>query len=356
MAETDDHTEAPTQRRLDQARAEGQVPLSRDMVSFAILGLSGLFAAYQAPDLMRGLRVTLAGLLANAHALAAPMALSIGLRAAFAAAAPFLILTCVAAAAATLLQTRFLLNLGALRPRLSRLDPRARLARIFGFAALIEAARSAAKLGVVVAGAALVFLEFLRSLPTALAWSVAWLSQEIFTAILRVDRGILAAFLVIVLLDVGTGQWQHWQRLRMSRTEIRDEHRDQEGDPLIKRRIRQMQQARARRRMMAAVPKATVVLVNPTHYAVALAYDRNSGEAPRVVAKGTDEVAARIRAAAEDSRVPVVSNPPLARALYTVPLGAEIPAEHYRLVAEVIAYVWRLRGRLASPARQGSGW
>jgi flagellar biosynthetic protein FlhB len=200
-------------------------------------------------------------------------------------------------------------------------------------------------------GAGTVFFAYLHELPAALSRSAAWLNRELLRLLLRVDTAVLAAFFIVVILEVALVQWQHWQRLRMSRTEIRDEHRDQEGDPLVKRRIRQMQQARARRRMMAAVPDATVVLVNPTHYAVALAYDRNSGEAPRVVAKGLDEVAARIRTVAEKSRVPVVSNPPLARALYTVALGSEIPAEHSRVVAAIIAYVWRQRGLATGAAR-----
>ena len=131
----------------------------------------------------------------------------------------------------------------------------------------------------------------------------------------------------------------------MSREDLKDEARDAEGDPRVKGRLRQLRQARAKRRMMAAVGKATVVITNPTHYAVALAYERGTQAAPRVVAKGVDEVAARIRAAAEKAGVPLVANPPLARALYLVALDAEVPAEHFRMVAEVIAYVWRLRQR-----------
>jgi len=132
----------------------------------------------------------------------------------------------------------------------------------------------------------------------------------------------------------------------MSREEIRDEHRELEGNPRIKGRIRQIRLQRARKRMMAAVPKATVVLTNPTHYAIALAYERTGSGAPRVVAKGIDEVAQRIRDLATRHNVPLVANPPLARALYRVELDREIPVEHYKIVAEIIAYVWRLRGQV----------
>jgi flagellar biosynthetic protein FlhB len=136
----------------------------------------------------------------------------------------------------------------------------------------------------------------------------------------------------------------------MTRQELREEVKESEGDPMIKGRIRSLRMARARRRMMAAVPKAAVVITNPTHYAVALAYDENSQAAPKVVAKGAEAVAARIRALAEESGVPLVSNPPLARALFKLELDTEIPAEHYQAVAEIIAYVWRLRGRAGAAA------
>ncbi len=135
--------------------------------------------------------------------------------------------------------------------------------------------------------------------------------------------------------------------MRMSRQELADEHKQTEGDPAHKAKLRALRRARARRRMMAAVPTATVVITNPTHYAVALAYERGGQGAPRVVAKGMDEVAARIRALAAEHRVPLVANPPLARALHRVDVDSEVPAEHFKAVAEIIAYVWRLRGQAA---------
>ncbi len=153
---------------------------------------------------------------------------------------------------------------------------------------------------------------------------------------------VLAAQAAIALLDYAWVMLRHVRGLRMSRHDIQEEQKESEGDPRVKARQRQIRTMRARRRMMAAVPKATVVITNPTHYAVALAYDRAKHAAPRVVAKGVDSLAARIREAAEANHVPVVANPPLARALYQVALDADIPAEHYQAVAAIIAYVWRL--------------
>ena len=156
---------------------------------------------------------------------------------------------------------------------------------------------------------------------------------------------VLVAQAAIAGLDFFWVTLRHARELRMSRHDIREEQKETEGDPRVKARLRQIRSIRARRRMLAAVPKATVVITNPTHYAVALAYDRAKQAAPRVVAKGVDSLAARIREVAEANRVPLVANPPLARALYRVEVDTEIPAEHYQAVAEIIAYVWRLARR-----------
>jgi flagellar biosynthetic protein FlhB len=153
---------------------------------------------------------------------------------------------------------------------------------------------------------------------------------------------------VVAAVDLGWTRWSHARSLRMNRQELRDEMREVEGDPQIKARIRRIRLTRARKRMLAAVPKATVVVTNPTHYAVALFYERGGGGAPRVVAKGVDEVAARIRELAEKARVPLVVNPPLARALWALELDSEIPTVMFQAVAAIIAYVWRLR----TPARR----
>jgi flagellar biosynthetic protein FlhB len=150
---------------------------------------------------------------------------------------------------------------------------------------------------------------------------------------------------IVAIADIAWVRFRYARDLRMSREDIREEFKETEGNPHTKARIRRIRMLRARKRMMAQVPKATVVVTNPTHYAVALAYDRAANPAPRVVAKGADAVAARIREVAEAANVPVVTNPPLARALYRLELDAEIPAEHYKAVAEIIAYVWRLRRR-----------
>ncbi|MNX81504.1 Flagellar biosynthetic protein FlhB [compost metagenome] len=155
---------------------------------------------------------------------------------------------------------------------------------------------------------------------------------------------IVASLLVIVLLDVPWQIWSHLKKLRMSKEDVRQEHKESEGDPHVKARIRQQQRQAARRRMMSEVPKADVVVTNPTHYAVALKYDEDKSGAPRVIAKGTGLIAAKIRELAAENRIPTLEAPPLARALHQhVELGQEIPAELYTAVAEVLAWVFQLR-------------
>ena len=345
MAEQDSRTEAPTPRRLQQSREAGEAPLSREFVTFAVTAGVVALLAYQGEGLARRLALRLTVLLESSHRLSALEAAAVAMSAVEWVIIPVFATVCALAALATFGQTRFLFNLSALHPKFSRIDPRARLARLFGPAALTETLRALAKLAIVALAAWFALSGVMSRAPTALSWTAVGLNTAIETHLVALAVAVLGAFSLVAIVDVIVVQWRHMRKLRMTRQEVRDEHRDAEGDPLIKRKIRQIQQQRARRRMMAAVPKATVVLTNPTHYAVALAYDRAKGGAPTVVAKGVDEVAARIREVASANGVPLVANPPLARALYKVDLGAEIPAEHYRIVAEVIAYVWRLRGQ-----------
>jgi flagellar biosynthetic protein FlhB len=342
-SESDDKTEAASPRRLERARDDGQVALSRELVGLGALsgGVLGIVLALPLGEQMvRGL----AGAMSRAHDIP-PIAGAIEMaRLGLMVALPVALLTAMGALGATFLQTRGLVSAKGLMPQLSRLSPAAALKRIFGLDGAIEFLRTLAKLALVGAAlwhavgdpAALPQLLFLP--PAALLARTGEAARDLAVA-------ALVAFTVIAGLDWVMARHRHLQRLRMSRQDQKEEAREAEGDPHIKARQRQIRQQRARGRMMAAVPKAAVVITNPTHFAVALAYDQGGESAPRIVAKGADEVAARIRAVADEARVPIVSNPPLARALYRLELDTEIPPEHYQAVAEIIAYVWRLGGR-----------
>ena len=342
-----DRTEAPTPRRLQRAREEGEVPVSREAVLLA--GLAAVTMTFMLLDRTIGLHLTLGlGLLLGHPGLpiSEPIALFRQIAGTFVAAiAPIAVPVLVAAAAATLAQTRFALRSSALHVDFGRLSPRQGLRRMAGSQSLVELAKSLAKL-LIVGGAIVQVL--LWQLPRLLALPYAPLG---------VLPGLLMAIVIRLLLAVVLAQaaiagadmfwlWrQHLRQLRMSRTDIRDETKETDGDPAIKMRLRRLRMRRARQRMLAAVPTATVVVTNPTHYAVALTYDSQKSSVPRLVAKGVDTLAVRIRETAREHGVPVVVNPPLARTLHELPLDSAIPPALYKAVAELIAYVWRLNGR-----------
>lgn len=343
-AQDDDKTEPATPRRLQQAREDGQVAVSRELTTFAGLAAVTLTLIVAGPDTLQALILRLSIFLARSHELvpAGPTVYRLAGLAWLNASAPFVLAAMVAGAGAVLLQTRFLLSAKALRFDFARVNPRSGLKRLLGPEALIEAGKSVAKIAVLGIVLWRVILSDLPSLLMAPYGDPRQLLGRAVSPVLHVIMVVLIAQAAIAAVDFLWVSLRHARGLRMSRQDIIDEQKESEGDPRIKARIRQIRMARARRRMLAAVPKATVVITNPTHYAVALVYDRAKHAAPRVVAKGVDTLAARIREVAAENRVPVVANPPLARALYQVELDADIPAEHFQAVAEIIAYVWRL--------------
>ena len=338
----EDRTEAATPRRLQRAREEGQVAVSRELVTFAGLAAVTLVLVMAAPAVIHDLAVRLSVMLSRSHELGETGAMRLAGAAWLHAAAPFVLAALIGGVAAVLLQTRFLLSAKPLRMDLSRISPGAGLRRMAGPDNLMEAVKSLVKVALV----GIVLWRVMRAdLPDLLRTPFTDPKQLLAGAaapVLHVILVVLLAQGVIAAVDFFWVTLRHSRGLRMSRHDVMDEQKETEGDPRVKARLRQIRTFRARKRMLAAVPKATVVITNPTHYAVALAYERTKQAAPRVVAKGADSLAARIREAAETSHVPMVANPPLAQALYRVELDSEIPAEHYQAVAEIIAYVWRL--------------
>ena len=343
-AEGEDRTEAATPKRLEKAREEGRAPVSRELAAAAGLGAAVLALMLAAPPSSHALAVRLQRLLVD-PSLPAGEALRGAAWAGLAAAAPLLGAVAVAAAAAVLLQTGGMVNAKALEPKPERVNPLAGLKRLFGPEHLFEVLKSLAKLGLLGWVAWWALSGMLPHLGASLVWTPGALLDRGMRDVLHLMLLVLGGQVAIAALDVAWTRWRFARQLRMSREEVKQEHRESEGDPHVKGRQKQLRMARTRKRMMAAVPKATVVITNPTHYAVALAYERGTQAAPRVVAKGADAVAARIRDLARENKVPLVANPPLARVLFRVELDAEIPAEHFQVVAEIIAYVWRLRGQ-----------
>ena len=349
-----DRTEAATPRRLQRAREEGNVPISREVSGLAGLGAGVLvlwtmsnLAGDRLASVLRNLiaasgRIDLAsgGLAVVAGEVARPVAIFL---------LPVMGAAVAAIVSVTLLQSGLALNTKALMPDLTRVSPMRGLKRVFSMTNLIEAAKSLVKL----AAFAFVIRQVMAeagALARAGLSPAGLIGQRLIHLLLHGVLILLAVQLVIAGADVAWVRYHRMQDLRMSRQDLRDEHKESDGNPQVKGRLRALRRSRARQRMMQAVPKATVVLTNPTHYAVALSYTQGSKQAPRVVAKGADDVAARIRDLAREHRVPVVPNPPLARTLFQVPLDQEVPREQFQAVAAVIAYVWRLDQRQRQPA------
>jgi flagellar biosynthetic protein FlhB len=350
MAENDaERTEQPTQKRLEEARKNGQIPRSTDLNAAAVVLIAGgalhFLGRSLGGNLFEMMRDALT--ISRAQALDESSAASMfaaSVQHALLACAPVLGLTLVAALLAPLSIGGWNLAFGTLAPDFSRLSPIKGFGRIFSTRGLVELVKAFAKFAIV-ALIAVMFLwmktnEMLQlgAEPTAAAIGHAiTLSGH---ALLAVSGGLA----LIAAVDVPFQLFQHIKSLRMTREEIRQEMKESEGNPEVKGKIRSLQQERARRRMMQEVPKADVVVTNPTHFAVALRYDEKRMRAPIVVAKGVDEVAAKIRELAGEHNVPLFEAPPLARALWrAVDLNEPIPARLYVAVAQVLTYVYQLK-------------
>ncbi len=349
-----ERSEEPTQKKLDDARKKGDVAKSQEVNTWFMLAAGGLVLAMFAPGSAHDLAMSMRGVFEHAHRISMEPggAVRFGREAALAGLAALalpLIVFMVAGALGNLVQHGLLWTTEPVKPKLSKISPMAGFKRIFSKQSFVTFLKGIFKI-VLVGGVvtAVVWPDRERLAMTA-AMDVATLAPLAREMTLSVFGAVVAVLAVLAAADY-IFQRQTWhEKQRMSVRELKEEYKQQEGDPLIKARIRQLRHERARRRMMAEVPAATVVITNPTHYAVALKYETGMG-APVCVAKGADAVALRIREVAAEHSVPVVENPPLARALFaTVEIDGTIPAEHYKAVAEVIGYVYGIR-------RKGAGW
>ncbi len=351
MADEDkgDRTEAPTAKRLEDARKEGQVASSRDVTSFFILATGLVLVSPIAAGQFAGLLGPLASLLERPHLMAtdpgglARLTVDLGLVVGGIMALP-LAAFAVAAVVANLVQHGLVFSLKPVTPSLKKVSPLAGLKRLFGAKALAEFPKNLAKIGLVGGVAWWALTPVVVDLPALATVSMVAGLQIMQDWLVRSIGAGLVIVGVIAAADYAVQRHSHWENLKMTRQQVRDEHKQTDGDPHVKARIRQIRSERARHRMMQAVPEATVVVTNPTHFAVALKYEPGSTPAPEVVAKGADAVAFRIRAAAREHHVPVIENRTLARALYAdVEVGQTIPRKHFEAVADVIGFVLRQR-------------
>lgn len=342
-------TEAASPRRLEKAREEGQIARSRELGTFMMLavGVAAIWAG--GGSLYQGL----SGVLRNGLAFDQRVALDPGVMVEQAVSGfghallvllPIFGLLAVVAVLSSVVLGGLVISTKPLTPNFSKLSPLAGLKRMFSSQTVVELIKALAKAMLVGGVAVWVIWRYHDDMMGLMHVAPSAALIKALSLVAMCCAFIVASLLIIVMLDVPWQIWSHLKKLRMSKEDVRQEHKESEGDPHVKARIRQQQRQAARRRMMSEVPKADVVVTNPTHYAVALKYEESKGGAPRVLAKGTGLIAAKIRELAAENKIPTLEAPPLARALHQhVELGQEIPAELYTAVAEVLAWVFQLR-------------
>jgi flagellar biosynthetic protein FlhB len=351
--ENDSKTEDPSQKKLQDAREKGDVAKSQEVVTwFMLLGSAAIFAM-MAPGTAAHLATTLKVLIENADRFDLSGAgfgaffNNLALTLVGTVMIPLVVLS-ICAILANLIQHQPLLSTEPITPKLSKISPMAGAKRLFSMESLVNFGKGLLKISIV--GAVVVMVVWperdrldtmMTADPLIILADFQEMGVKIFLAVLIVVTAIAGA-------DYFYVRQKWWKKQMMTLQETRDEYKQQEGDPHIKGKLRQLRQEKSRQRMMQAVPDATVVITNPTHFAVALKYDKGM-KAPQVVAKGADTVAFRIRELAKEHDVPIVENPPLARALFSsVDINGVVPTEHFKAVAEVIGFVMRLK--------RGAGW
>lgn len=352
MAEDDeDKSEDPSPKKLSQAREKGQVVMSRELNSWAILASAAMMTGMMLGPFTAQLAEKLKVFIEKPHVfvmdggglreLLRDGMLTIGL---------FMIMPmialAVAAIVAPLAQIGPLLNWGQLEPKWGKLDPIKGFKKLMSLQSIVELIKGIIKLSVIGGVTIIVLLPYVKH-------GAGMVGQELGTILTALRKEILQLFVVTLSIMFSVAAADYWYQrhqfmksMRMSKQEIKDEYKQAEGDPHVKGKIKQMRAQKSRQRMMARIPEASVIITNPTHYAVALEYNRDKMDAPIVSAKGQDAVALRIRALAEEHDVPIVENPPLARGLYaSLEIDDQITEEHYKAVAEVISYVYSLKRR-----------
>lgn len=345
-------TEDPTPKRLEEARKKGQVAVSREVNNWLMLLAATILIAALSPPVMFKLQMHLRAYIEHAHDMPqAPGGFSIVLGDSFWVVLGILTLPLLVLMAAAFLgpflQTGPLFAPEVIKPDLSKVSPVQGFKRLFSLRAIMEFVKGLLKIAMVGAIGTVLLYPFCGGAEHFVGLPVPQLLYEMKALVVRLMIGVLVVLAVIAAIDLLFQRSQHMKKMRMTKQELKDEYKQTEGDPHVKAKLRQLRTERARQRMMQNVPKADVVITNPTHFSVALQYKPDEMEAPVCVAKGVDAVALRIREIAKEHDIVIYENPPLARVLYdTVEVDETVPEEHYKAVAEVISYVFKLKGRL----------
>lgn len=341
-----DKSEEPSARKLSQAREKGQTLSSKEVSNFSVLLgatlIVGLIGPYLLTDMSRALLVLIERPDRIDLSAPGPVLFETLLNVGLAMAAPLGLLV-VLAAGGVLVQIGWLIAPQAIMPKLEKISPIAGAKRLFSLKSVVELLKGVVKMMLVGFVAYLIVSPEFSRIELMVQMDITELLNETHWVAIKLFVGVLAITGVMAAVDYLYQRYEFMKQMRMSKQEVKDEHKQTEGDPHVKARLRQLRMERARTRMMAEVPNATVVVTNPTHFAVALKYEMDVMAAPRVVAKGMDAVALKIREVATENDVPLVENRPLARALFdNAEIDEEIPEEYFKAVAEVISYVFKM--------------
>ncbi len=350
MGDDEEKTEEPTDKKIDDARKKGNVPKSQDfggfiglLVSSAVIIIFFQFITERLEKMyIQYLQffetdITVEMILNLTIFTAQEMVIIL---------LPIIIPLLIAGILSNVMQFGFLFSIEPIMPKFEKIDPINGLKNLFSMEKVIMAIKITLKVSISFTVGMVVFLLFINELQTVAMFDLrdqlVWLKEKIWLIIAY----MLAIFMVFGLVDIFLSRYQYFNKLKMSKQEIKDEFKNMEGNPEIKRKIRQIQMQTARKRMLSSIPSADVVITNPTHYAVALRYDQSKEKAPRVVAKGIDNLAFKIIDLAKENQVQIVQNPPLARDLYkNVKLDDEIPSNLYKAVSVVLAFVYKANNK-----------
>ena len=345
MADRHDHTEKATGRKKQKAREKGEVAQSRDLVSMASTGGILLVLTFWGSSAFGHLSSVLRGFLSLRYGTEISTAMrTAGMEMAYLL-LPFLLVAAGLAIAANLVQ--FGLIIKPFELQLSRINPFEGAKRIFSTKGIVELLKNLVKLAVGGYVAYVVLRREIFLLPSLLQLEISEIVRVSLSLLFKALLTGFGFFFVIAVLDFFVERWRFEKSQRMTKTEVKDEYKEVEGSPLVKSRIRSLMKEMARKRMMKDVPKATVVITNPVHLAVALRYDDKSMAAPRIIAKGAEMLSEKIKEIARHHGIPIVEDKPLARSLYKIDVGAYVPEELYRAVAKILAQVFtRFKGAM----------
>ena len=345
-------TEAPTEKKRRESREEGQVAFSRELPSAALLAGILLTLIATSPlilDAFREMTTKIFREMSKANELSIDSLYDLSgeiyytLLPAF---APFTVIIVLVGILASILQVGVQITLKAIAPKFNKISPLTGLKRLFSTQSLADFLKSMAKLIIVGIVGYITYMDKITELNGLSVATPEAILEYNFTVVAEVSGKIVLALVAIAIFDYLYQRWHHEKQLMMTKQEVKEETKQTEGDPQLKARIRQIQREMSNARMMQEVPKADALIVNPTHFSVAILYDREVMEAPEITAKGTDHMALRMRTVARENNVPILERPELARDLYAnVEIGESIPERFYKAIAEILAFVYRLRSR-----------